>query len=955
MRIPIATYRLQFHRNFTFADTKAVISYLRDLGISDVYASPIFRARAGSLHGYDVVDPNQVNPELGGGAQFDELAGEIQRRGMGWLQDIVPNHMAYDSENWMLMDVLENGLNSGYANYFDIEWDYPMENMHHKVLAPCLGKFYGQCLEDGEIILKYDAQGLAVHYFRLRLPINIESYGMVLAPSLGALRRKLGRHNPDLIKLLGVLYTLKNLPSSEEARERADQIIFVKNMLWELYTTNEEIKNFLDENIARFNGQPGAPETFNPLDQLLAQQYYRLSFWKVATEEINYRRFFNINELISLRVEDPNAFELCHRLIFQLIRDGKITGLRVDHIDGLYDPAVYLRRIRQSVGELYVVVEKILDMREDLPNDWLVCGTTGYEFTNFVNQLFCDSDHEQKFTDLYRRFTGHTAAFADLVSEKKRLIIGRYMAGDVDRLAHLLKRVSSRDRFGGDITLYGLKRALVEVLTFFPVYRSYISHERFGAEDRSRMQETLSRAKEVNPGLILELSFIGKFLMLENGDQLSEQEKSQWIDFIMRLQQLTGPLMAKGFEDTTLYIYNRFLSLNEVGGDPSRFGLGPKAFHEFNLRRAQAWPHSLNATSTHDTKRGEDVRARLNVLSELPDEWERHVFAWGEMNRPYKRLVRGREVPDRNDEYFLYQSLVGALPLAEEEHAAFIERIKNYTIKAVREAKVHTGWLKPDTDYEDTFLGFIEKILEPSKNNVFVGELRQWTRKIARFGALNSLSQTLLKVTCPGIPDLYQGTELWDLHFVDPDNRQAVDFELREKFLAEIKKREKESLKSLLLDLLTHWEDGRIKLFLIYKALNFRRRHTELFQTGNYVPLAVSGAAASRVCAFARRDGALWSVIAVPLFPTGVFAADNAPLGRQGTWEDTALELPADSPAAWSHVFTGETLPAHKTAAGKKYLYLRYLLLDFPVALLEGSSAASTNAAASLPLEQRLQ
>ena len=469
------------------------------------------------------------------------------------------------------------------------------------------------------------------------------------------------------------------------------------------------------------------------------------------------------------------------------------------------------------------------------------------------------------------------------------------------------------------------------------------------------MQETLSKAKEMNPGLILELSFIGKFLMLENADQLSEQEKSQWIDFIMRLQQLTGPLMAKGFEDTTLYIYNRFLSLNEVGGDPSQFGLGPNAFHEFNLRRAQTWPHSLNATSTHDTKRGEDVRARLNVLSELPDEWERHVIAWSEINRPHKRLVRGREVPDRNDEYFLYQSLIGALPLAEEEHAGFIERIKNYTIKAVREAKVHTGWLKPDTDYEDAFLSFIERILEPSKDNGFLGELRQVTRKIARFGALNSLSQTLLKLTCPGAPDLYQGTELWDLCFVDPDNRQPVDFGRRHKVLAEIKKREKESLQSLLLDLLSHWEDGRVKLFLIYKTLNFRRRQKSLFQNGSYVPLVTSGTAASRVCAFARREGAVWSVIGVLRFSTDVFSDENAPLGRQGSWEDTALELPGDSPAAWSNVFSGETLPARKTADGKRYLFLRDLFCDFPVALLEGSSTASKEAAASLPLEERLQ
>lgn len=954
MRIPTATYRLQFHKDFPFSKAKPIIAYLKELGISDLYASPIFRARPSSVHGYDVVDPNQINPEIGGAEEFERLSTEIQRQGMGWLQDIVPNHMAYDSENSMLMDVLENGPSSAYGSFFDIEWDHPMENMHHKVLAPCLGKFYGQCLEDGEIVLRYDAQGLAVHYYHLRLPISIESYSMVLAPSLNALRRKLGQQDADLIKLLGVLYTLKNLPSSEETRERADQIIFIKNMLWELYTTNDEIKNFLDENIARFNGHRGTPESFNALDQLLAQQHYRLSFWKVATEEINYRRFFNINELISLRIEDASVFSVCHALLFRLIREKKITGLRVDHIDGLYDPARYLERIRQNVGEIYVVVEKILDLSENLPDDWIVSGTTGYEFTNYVNELFCQSGNEQRFTELYRRFTGLTVPFSDLVSEKKRLIIGRYMAGDVDRLAHLLKRVSSRDRFGGDITLYGLKRALVEVLTFFPVYRSYISHERFGVEDRNRMQQTLQKAKEVNPGLTLELSFIGKFLMLEQGEHLTEQEKSQWIDFIMRLQQLTGPLMAKGFEDTTLYIYNRFLSLNEVGGDPSRFGISADDFHLFNLRRGRSWPHSLNATSTHDTKRGEDVRARLNVLSELTDEWESHVFNWGEMNRQHKRLVKGREIPDRNDEYFLYQSLIGGLPLALDEHAGFVQRVKEYMIKAVREAKVYTGWLKPDSGYEEAFLEFIEKILAPSEGNSFLDELRGWTRKIARFGGLNSLSQSLLKLTCPGAPDLYQGTELWDLHFVDPDNRQPVDFAQRRKFLTEIKEREKENLKALLTDLLTNWEDGRVKLFMTYKALNFRQRRKELFQNGSYIPLVASGTGADRVCAFARHQGADWTVVAVPRFPTGVFPVDNVPLGRKGAWEDTALQLPDNSPAAWRNVFTGETLLATESSDGKKCLYLKNLFVDFPVALLERISIASTDTATFLPLEERL-
>jgi (1->4)-alpha-D-glucan 1-alpha-D-glucosylmutase len=954
MRIPTATYRLQFHKGFTFSDAKAVVSYLRELGVSDLYASPIFRARADSVHGYDIVDPNQINAELGGAEKFDELAAEIQRCGMGWLQDIVPNHMAYDSENWMLMDVLENGPNSTYASFFDIEWDHPMENMHGKVLAPCLGQFYGQCLENGEIILSYDAQGLAVHYYKLRLPINIESYNLVLAPSLGALRRKLGPQNADLIKFLGVLYALKNLPSTEEGQERAEQIIFVKSMLWELYTTNPEIRSFLDENIARFNGRPGDSESFNALDQLMGQQHYRLSFWKVASEEINYRRFFNINELISLRVEDANVFETCHRLIFRLIRERKISGIRIDHIDGLYDPARYLRRIREKTGEFYVVVEKILELRENLPEEWPVCGTTGYEFTNYVNGLFCQNENEEKFTRMYRRFTGLDVTFGDLVSEKKRLIIGRYMAGDVDRLAHLLKRVSSRDRFGGDITLYGLKRALVEVLTFFPVYRSYISPESFGAEDRSRMQEALRKANEMNPGLVLELSFIGKFLMLEHGDHAGEQERSQWIDFIMRLQQLTGPLMAKGFEDTTLYIYNRFISLNEVGGDPSRFGIATDDFHRFIHHRAGSWPCALNATSTHDTKRGEDVRARLNVLSELPDEWDAHVFKWSEMNRRHKRLLKGREVPDRNDEYFLYQSLVGALPLEQDRYSTFVDRVKGYMIKAVREAKVHTGWLKPDADYEEAFLNFIEKILEPSEANSFLLEMRPWARRIARFGALNSLSQTLLKLTCPGVPDLYQGTELWDLHFVDPDNRRPVDFALRRKRLEAMQSADRENCGALLTDVLSHWEDGRVKLLLIFKTLNFRRGQPELFHAGSYIPLAVEGPAALHVCAFARRERDRWMIAAVPRFPTGLFQAEDAPLGRRAEWRDTALVLPHESPRAWSNVLTGENLQASSPDPARRILYLSEVLEHFPVALLDGDSPSRAESPATASLEERL-
>jgi (1->4)-alpha-D-glucan 1-alpha-D-glucosylmutase len=932
MRIPSATYRLQLHKDFGFKQVKEIAEYLQKLGISDIYASPIFKARAGSLHGYDVVDPNQINPELGSDQAFAALAEDLKRRDMGWLQDIVPNHMAYDSENRMLMDVLEHGPSSTFAEFFDIEWDHPVESMRGKVLAPCLGQFYGQCLEGAELLLKYDNQGLAVHYYQQRFPINLECYSQVLAPSMRELRRRLGGQHPDLIKLLGVLYTLKNLPSSEESRERADQILFIKNMLWELYAGNGEIKKSFDENVAQFNGRPGDPESFNALDRLLAQQFYRLSFWKVATEEINYRRFFNINDLISLRMEDSRVFEATHALLFQLVREGKITGLRIDHIDGLYDPVTYLKRLREMSGDCYVVVEKILDMEESLPGQWPVCGTTGYDFTNYVNGIFCQSRHERELSDFYARFTGFQTAYTDLVSEKKRLIIGKHMAGDVDRLAHLLKRISSRDRFGGDITLYGLKRALVEVLTFFPVYRSYISQDSFSAEDRQRIQEALNRAKEMNPSLLYELAFIEKFLLLEYGEHAAGEEKSKWVHFAMRLQQLTGPLMAKGFEDTTLYLYNRLLSLNEVAGNPGRFGVALESFHSFNQERARRWPSSMNATSTHDTKRGEDVRARINVISEIPDEWAAHVLKWNAINARHKQWLKGREVPDRNDEYFLYQSLIGGWPCAEEPDSAFLDRMQAYMIKAVREAKVHTEWLKPDAAYEKAFASFIENILRPSESNDFLADFLPFARKISQFGALNSLSQTLLKIASPGVPDFYQGTELWDLNFVDPDNRGTVDFKKRLQLLDSLSRREDNDLTGLLHDLASDPCGERLKLFVTYKSLVFRRSQRTLFELGTYIPVYATGRRENHVAAFARQAGARWALAVAPRYLTGIIQPGALPLG-ESVWSDTKLALPQEVPNRWLDIFTQAKISA-AASKGEKLMSLSLALEHFPVALL---------------------
>lgn len=940
LKIPAATYRLQFHSGFGFRDAGALLSYLHALGITDVYASPIFQARKGSLHGYDIVDAGRLNPELGTEEDFNDVVNGVKQHGMAWIQDIVPNHMAYDGQNAMLMDVIENGANSEYYAFFDIEWNHPYESIRGKVLAPFLGQFYSQCLEKGEIRLEYGQAGLGVHYYSLRLPLRIESYNTVFSGGVGSIRRKLGSSHPDIIKLLGVFYILKSLASVEDPRERSDQVRFVKSMLWELYTANDEIRQWMDQAVSVFNGQAGRPETFSALDQLLSEQLFRLSFWKVAAEEINYRRFFNINELISLRVEDERVFERTHHLIFKLIEEDRIHGLRVDHIDGLYDPAAYLSRIRQKAGNLYVAVEKILGHQEEMPENWPVQGNTGYDFLNHLNGIFCERRNERRFDQIYTRFVGPQKGYPDLVSEKKRLIIGKYMAGDVDFLAHLLKSISSRDRHGSDITLYGLRRALVEVLTFFPVYRSYVSQETYNEVDRQRIQEAVRKAEDANPGLLHELNFIERFLLLDFGAHTPEEEKNQWTHFVMRFQQFAGPLIAKGFEDTTLYVYNRLLSLNEVGGDPGQFGFQVKQFHAFNDQRASRYPHTMNATSTHDTKRGEDARARINVISEMPDEWEDAVKCWSRINRSAKPLAKGRQVPDPNDEYFLYQTLVGGFPLQESQWTDFRERLKAYMIKAVREAKVHTEWLKPDQAYEEGFSAFIDQILSPSESNQFLKEFFPIAGNIAYHGMLNSLSQTLIKIFSPGVPDFYQGTELWDLSFVDPDNRRAVDFNRRKKLFDELKQREAKDPIALVKDLLLHWQDGRVKLYLIYKALNFRRMQNLLVQEGRYIPLYASGKFRRNICAFARSRSEAWAVVAAPRLTTKLVNTVGLSVGKE-TWEDHTLALPREAPDLWFNVLTGEELETSHSER-TKVLSLGAVFQEFPLALLTAGAPTGT-------------
>lgn len=928
MNTPTATYRIQFSPSFGFQSASAIVEYLADLGISDLYASPIFKAVRGSLHGYDVVDFNRLNPELGGLSELELLAAQLQRHNMGWIQDIVPNHMAMDSENLLLMDILENGRNSRYIDFFDVDWGDAAPALGKRLLAPFLGKFYGDCLEGGEVSLKYGPDGFKISYYNLALPILIDTYPSILK-DLDRLKDTLSEDHPDFVKLLGILYVVKTLSSSNDPKERLSKLRLIHCTMWDLYNSNTGIKAFVDETLQEFNGEKGKPESFNLLDDLLSQQLFRLSFWKVAAEEINYRRFFCINSLISLRMQDEEVLEHTHRMIFDLIDRRIVTGLRIDHVDGLYDPTNYLRELRKRAPATYIIVEKILDLTEDLPFFWPVQGTTGYDFTNYVNELFCQNENERTFSRIYSGATGSRRSYADIVRDNKKLIIQEEMASDVHNLADLLKKICGRDRHGSDITLNALQRALTEILAVFPVYRTYISEVVVSDNDRNYILKALDRAGVDFPALLHGFTFVRRFLLLDFPDYLSDEKKRDWLLFTMRFQQFTGPVMAKGVEDTTHYVYNRLLSLNEVGGQPDRFGCLLEEFHAFNTNKNDKWPDSLNATSTHDTKRGEDVRTRISVLSEMPAEWQKNVRSWMHINKSRKRSVGGYAAPDRNDEYFLYQTLIGAFPFSDADYPAFVERIREYIVKAVREAKVHTAWLKPDTDYEDAYVAFAEKILARSETNAFLKELISFTKKVARFGMLNSLSQTLIKITSPGVPDFYQGTELWDLNLVDPDNRRPVDFEKRCAMLAGIRQEEDVDVGRLIRDLLSTTEDGRIKLFLIYRALKARKRHREVFREGAYLPLESAGRFRSNVVAFARRYRQQWAIVLAPRFLTRLVRDGGFPLGRQ-VWHDTEVLLPDCSPLEWRNAVTGEVLCAGNA------LPVGDVLLGFPVALLTG-------------------
>ncbi len=930
MNIPIATYRIQFTPDFGFQDAAGIAGYLADLGISHLYASPIFKARQGSRHGYDGVDPNRLNPELGETADFERLAQTIRRHAMGWLQDIVPNHMAFDFDNALLRDVLENGIHSRYYQFFDIDWNHPDDRLHGRLLAPFLGKPAAQCLADGEIKLHYDEGGFTVVYYGLKLPLAIASYADILGPGSESLPETSGDKRPAA-GLGDILHDLKNLGMAEDSSERADRVRSIKQRLRQIYRGHDDVRQFMEDRIAGFNDAREAGPGLGRLDRLLSQQIFHLDDWKTAGRKINYRRFFGINELIALCQEKSQVFDHTHSLLGRLIAENIVSGIRIDHIDGLADPTGYLERLRRRFPEVYILVEKILDTAEQLPDIWPIQGTTGYEFAVNLNALFVRQENEARLTAAYRNFSGRQESFETTVAIGKRNILETQMAGDLDNLVRTLETMAAAAPDGRALTGEDLKAALAEILVRFPVYRSYIDKNGPQEADRRTIRSAVALAERHRPDLHAGLLFLQQ-LLAEKGIRSTgggDDRRELYLNFVTKFQQLTAPLMAKGFEDTALYVYNRLLSLNDVGGDPLRFGSRPQDFHAFVRDRARHWPHAMNATATHDSKRGEDVRARINVLSEMPSEWTAMIEHWQAVNHDAKVRQNGREMPDRNEEYFLYQTLIGAFPLGCTNLYDFIERMCRYLVKAAREAAVNTSWLAPDETYEAALNSFVKAILSSGAENRFMKAFIPFCKRVAHYGLYNSLSQTVIKITAPGVPDFYQGTELPDLSLVDPDNRRPVDYDQRKSVLSDMKGRA--DRRRLIEELWADRLDGRLKMYVIAAALETRKKDRGLFLNGGYIPLQPAGSHRRHVVAFARRWEAQWSLTVVPRFLSGLVAEDQQPLGT-GVWQDTVVDVPREAPGRWRHVFTGEDLTSDKTLA------LGDALAAFPVALLVGEA-----------------
>jgi (1->4)-alpha-D-glucan 1-alpha-D-glucosylmutase len=989
IRLPESTYRLQFHAGFTFRDALAIVPYLRDLGITHCYASPYLKARPGSTHGYDIIDHGSLNPEIGSEGDYNAWTSALEAEGLGQILDMVPNHMGVGtSENAWWNDILENGESSRFGGFFDIAWRAsPRPELKDKILLPVLGDPYGDVLESGQIRLAFADGVFSFHYFDRSFTLAPQSYAKVLAHRLEEWASASDAEDPGFVEYQSILTAVRNLPERMETdpakvaeHQREKEVI--KRRLATLSAENEQARGFIEQNVALFNGSPGDPRSFDLLDDLLERQCYRLAYWRVAPDEINYRRFFDVNDLAALSMEREDVFEASHALVLRLLAERRIDGLRIDHPDGLYDPAQYFRRLQEhyllacahrvflnefaSQGVdwkdlkrplrerlkpggfevlprppgpfLYVVAEKILGANEPLLETWDVHGTSGYDFLNEINGLFIDGEKAQAFSRLYSNWIEDETRFPEIVYQKKLLIMDVSLSSELSMLTHQLDRLAQKSRRSRDFTFNTLRHALREVIASFPVYRSYIAADAVNDADRRYIELAVRRAMARNPLLSRRVfAFIRDMLLLKFPESFSDEDRAEGRRFAGKFQQVTAPVTAKGVEDTAFYVYNRLVSLNEVGGEPGRFGVRPDALHAYNRARQARWPYSLSPLSTHDTKRSEDVRARINVLSEMPEAWKSALERWSRLNEPNRIPVDDMTALDRNEEYLLYQTLLGAWPLpptSPDEHQEFVKRIQAYLLKALHEAKVHTSWINPNSEYDNAITEFVRRILDERTNREFLDDFRAFEAQISQFGLYNSLSQTLLKLAAPGVPDTYQGTEVWDFSLVDPDNRRPVDYALRQRMLLDIRAAAGGDLRQFARSLLETKEDGRIKLYITQRVLHLRRDHPGLLSAGEYLPLPAVGAKADHVFAFARRSGALSAVVAVPRL-VAQLAPDSvgAPIG-EAVWRDTRLDLTGiDMGRRWRNIFTGEFLTSSNREA-QPCLNAAEIFSDFPVAFL---------------------
>ncbi|AMV22588.1 Maltooligosyl trehalose synthase [Planctomyces sp. SH-PL14] len=1027
-----ATYRLQMRKEFGYSPAAAIVDYLADLGVSHVYSSPQLQSRSGSAHGYDVTDHSHRNTELGAEADYSAFVARLRENGLGCLLDIVPNHMcvAGDANGWWL-DVLTHGPASRFSHYFDIDWEPVKRELAGKVLLPVLGDFYGKVLEAGQLPIEFDEGRFFVRVYEARLPIDPRTSDEILRSGLDEFAATAGPEAADVIELQSILTAIQHLPprhatAPEKVAERYRESVVISNRLQRLASDSSRVAEHVQSAVARINGRAGDPPSFDALDRLLLSQAYALVYWKAGSDEMNYRRFFDVTELAAVCTESVDVFEATHDVVLKAAVAGEVDGFRIDHIDGLLAPTTYLWRlqwaflerlgkrvfddrlsdeesweevrpdylarlherlagpapqslflqdrqenkaadspansgspvppaaafldspeidvaappagptdpsVRDGALPLYVTVEKILGPSEDLPPEWPVAGTSGYDYLNQINGLFVDPRGLRTLHRHYERFVDLKEDFHETVYLSKRLILSSAMQSEVQLLAHRLDRLSHRHRRSRDYTLQALRAALREIIACFSVYRTYI-HDGYVSEiDRKIVQRAAAMAKRRNPALESSVfDFVRDVLLLEQPLDLNEDGRRERDLFVGRFQQVTSPVMAKGVEDTAFYRYVPLLSLEEVGGEPIHAVTSIQSFHDQNVARQAKWPGALLATTTHDTKRTEDVRARLSVLSEAPGEWRSALQRWTRLNRRYRREVDGLPAPSRNDEWLFYQTLVGIWPLVapdEEQLKELTARLIQYMEKATHEAKLRTSWISPNPAYDDAVRQFVTEVLA-DRSGRFLADVERFVRSIAPAGLWNSASQVLLKTLSPGIPDLYQGQELWDFSLVDPDNRRPVDYDLRRKLLGELRSRitSPADRGDFARELAAAPENPLLKLYVTHAALQVRQ--SDAFLDAEYVPLPAEGDRAGHVCAFGwRRPGSKeFDVIVVaPRLVHAHGKSSESPVAS--LWSDTRIPLPDVGTGDFVNVFTGGAVDA---STGE--VRLEQAFADFPLALL---------------------